>query len=160
MTKPVSSCITMPDTLWSLMLQSHLFPLNLTVSWTKLQWQSLFHPASVPQYQMLSDLQTSAIEIYFVHPWTHGSPFYFHLCFLMFWSFDARATICFGRFSCSPGQRVLWFLACQIVHAITKKSSTSPFVFHNLPNYVNEVRMSWLFIQVRIITDVPNCFYF
>lgn len=37
-----------------LTLQSHLLTLNLAVFWTKLRWQSLFHPVS--QCQMLSDL--------------------------------------------------------------------------------------------------------
>ena len=38
--------------------------------WTRLRSQRPFHPVSQPQCQMLSDLQTSAHQNYFVDAWT------------------------------------------------------------------------------------------
>jgi hypothetical protein len=106
--------------------------------WTKLRSQRPFHPVSQPQCQMLSDLQTSAHQNYFVDAWTTrrgvgesillpplfscSSPLFALLKSIR--RSVACAMICCSGFSCSP--ILLWFLACQIFHAIAKKSSSSP----------------------------------
>ena len=115
--------------------------------WTRLRSQRPFHPVSQPQCQMLSDLQTSAHQNYFVDAWTTrqggggGSPFYFHPCFHV----PVLCLLCWN-----PSEdllHVLWSAAVAFllshpplvsrmpnIPCYSKEEFQFSLVFHDLPN--------------------------